>query len=88
MIPRITPYNETQVKVEFPYDPGAVAQIKSEIPAPGRKWNGQDKCWIVQNDFADYALDILTNVFGSIVDVHDEVMERIRAMRQHEGSGS
>jgi hypothetical protein len=34
MIPRITPYNETQVKVEFPYEPGAVAQIKSEIPAP------------------------------------------------------
>lgn len=84
MIPRITPHNPYQVKVEFPYDPEAVKQIKAEIPGPGRKWDGKNKCWIVENDFADYALDVLTNVFGSIVDVDEAVMEGIRERRKHE----
>lgn len=88
MIPRIAPHNQYQVRVEFPYDPEAVKQIKSEIPGPGRRWDGKNKCWIVENDFADYALDVLTNIFGSIVDVADEVMDRIRAMRKHEEAQS
>lgn len=88
MIPRITPHNPYQVKVEFPYDKAAVDQLKSEIPGPGRKWDGKNKCWIVENDFADYALDVLTNVFGSIVDVDEAVMERIREQRKHEEAKS
>jgi hypothetical protein len=38
----------------------------------------------VENDFADYAVDVLTNVFGSIVDVDPVVEERIKSMRKHE----
>ena len=84
MIPRITPHNAYQVKVEFPYDKEAVRQIKADIPGPGRKWDKEKKCWIVENDFADYAKEILVNVFGGIVDVDPVVQERIDAMKRHE----
>ena len=84
MTPKITPHNDSQVKVEFDYKKEAVDQLKSEIPGPGRRWNAGQKCWIVENDFADYALDVLTNVFGSIVDVDPVVEERIKSMRKHE----
>lgn len=83
MKPRITPFNDRQVKVEFDYRKETVDQIKSEIPGPGRKWNGPEKCWIVENDFADYASDILQNSFGD-VDVNPEVDRRIKAMRKHQ----
>ncbi|MHB8109785.1 MAG: hypothetical protein ACYDHW_07105 [Syntrophorhabdaceae bacterium] len=82
MTPKLTPYNDTQVKVEFEYRKEAVEQIKSEIPGPGRKWDAQRKCWIVQNDFADYASDILMTVFGEI-DIDPEVYRRIKEMRDH-----
>lgn len=83
MIPRISPHNQYQVRVEFPYDPEAVKQIKADIPGPGRKWDGNNKCWIVENDFADYASDIMMAIFGE-VDIHPEVYKRIQAMRNHE----
>ena len=83
MIPRISPFDAWQVKVEFPYDPKVVAQIKSEIPGPGRRWDKDLKCWVVVNDFADYAQDILSNHF-KLVDVDPEVEERIKRLRQHE----
>lgn len=83
MIPRIAPHNQYQVRVEFPYDPEAVKQIKAEIPGPGRKWDGKNKCWIVENSFADYCRDILADVF-KMVDVDPEVERRIAEIRGHE----
>jgi len=83
MIPRIAAHNQYQVRVEFPYDPEAVKQIKLEIPDPGRKWDAGNKCWIVENDFADYASDIMMTVFGE-VDIHPDIYKRIQAMRNHE----
>lgn len=80
---RITPYDDSQVKVEFPYKKEVVAEIKKEVPWPGYKWNAGEKCWLIQNDFADYAVDILHNAFGK-VDVHPEVMDRIKTMRGHQ----
>lgn len=83
MTPKITPHNDSQVKVEFDYKKEAVDQLKSEIPGPGRRWNAGQKCWIVENDFADYALDIMMTVFGE-VDIHPDIYKRIQAMRNHE----
>ena len=34
-------------RVEFPYDPTAVAQIKRYIPNTDRAWDGGRKCWII-----------------------------------------
>jgi hypothetical protein len=84
--PTIKMHNDHEIKVEFDYDPEAVKQIKAEIPGPGRRWDGKNKCWIVQVDFADYASDILTNVFGG-VDIDGEVYKHIKAMRKHEQGG-
>jgi hypothetical protein len=83
MIPRITPFDTWNVRVEFPYTAEAVAQLKSEIPGAGRKWDKDAKCWVVVNDFADYAVDVLSANF-KLVDVHPEVEERIKRMRNHE----
>lgn len=83
MTPKITPHNDSQVKVEFDYKKEAVDQLKTEIPGPGRKWDAGNKCWIVENDFADYASDIMMTVFGE-VDIHPDIYKRIQAMRNHE----
>ena len=71
------------MKVEFEYRKEAVEQIKAEIPGPGRKWNAGLKCWIVENDFADYASDIMMAVFGK-VDIHPEVYAGIQERRKHQ----
>ena len=83
MTPKITPHNDTQVRIEFDYRKEAVEQIKSEIPWPGYKWDKNLKCWIIENSFADYASDIMMAIFGE-VEIHPDVYKRIQAMREHE----
>lgn len=49
----IDPVDGGWLKVTFPYDPGAVAIIKSAVPAEARSWNAAQKLWMVREKWGN-----------------------------------
>jgi hypothetical protein len=54
-------------RVEFPYDPTAVAMIKRYIPNTGRSWDGVRKCWIIAAQYKREAENALGVTFPNMV---------------------
>lgn len=55
------------LKVNTPYNASFVAELKSLIPASGRKWDQLSKCWLVSPDHAARLKDIIDRNYGSDV---------------------
>jgi len=51
------------------YDPGLVAALKALIPASERRWDNEQKCWLVAGQHAATLVDITQRHLGVALDV-------------------
>jgi hypothetical protein len=56
------------------YDPGLVAALKAEIPTQHRRWDPEQKCWLVSPQYAQVCADLALQYLGVIIDVPNVIM--------------
>jgi hypothetical protein len=52
------------LKVVTPYSSSFVAELKTQIPATSRKWDGSSKAWLVSKQYADKIKQIIDREYG------------------------
>lgn len=55
--------------VAFPYSAAAVADLKLAVPAAGRRWDGTQKCWLIDPRYGKDAAAVIERHFGERVAV-------------------
>lgn len=48
----------------FSYHPGMVAELKSRIPSPGRRWQPNEKYWLVDTQYGEVCADLAMQYLG------------------------
>jgi hypothetical protein len=57
------------IAVHTPYDSAFVAALKQQIPAAERRWQPDEKAWIIASQHGDLAAQLIDEYFGQNVDV-------------------
>ncbi len=52
-----------------PFDAGFVEQLKARIPAPLRRWDKPDKCWIIEAAGVFRAVSLAEQYYGEVEDI-------------------
>ena len=66
---RINPMPDGSLQYFSSYDPGLVAALKTLIPASGRRWDGEQRCWLIAGQHAKTLVDITRQHLGLSVNV-------------------
>lgn len=64
----ITQANENQIGIESPYDPDWLEDFKKAIHYTNRKWNRDQRIWLVDNEAAETAI--------AFTEAHFEIQDR------------
>lgn len=67
--PRIHPmksFGRDGVLIQAPYDEVVLEQLKAMVPSEARRWNERLRGWWVRDDYADIAVHLILEAFGSI----------------------
>jgi len=59
------------------YDPHLVSALKLEIPAQGRRWDPDQKCWLVSPRYAQICADLARRHLGIDIDVPNIIASAI-----------
>jgi len=51
------------------YDPGLVAALKDEIPSHARRWEPDQRCWLVASQYAQVCADLAQRYLGLDIEV-------------------
>ena len=65
MTVRLSSIDGTTLAFETPYSPGLVAEFKSSVPPPMRRWDGANKRWLVDAAYAALCADMAYRHFGT-----------------------
>lgn len=68
MTPRITPH-ANGLAVRFGYNAGTLAAFKAAVPGAARRWDNDEKVWLVDPAYGDKVADVLTAMTGQRVTV-------------------
>jgi len=52
-----------------PFDAGFVEQLKARIPAPLRRWDKLDKCWVIESAGIFRAVSLAEQYYGEVEDI-------------------
>lgn len=69
--------------IRSPYDPGFVDDLKEYIPAGFRRWDREERVWLVKEPYVNDALDIC-NEYGQVTLIDQRVPVDVSSARDQE----
>jgi len=64
-------FDGANLVIETPYDPGLVAQLKALIPYADRRWDPDQKAWLVKPSHGPTMQSLINQFFDEIIDLPD-----------------
>ncbi len=61
--------SDGSARLYTPFDAGFVEQLKARIPAPLRRWDKPDKCWIIEAAGILRAVSLAKQYYGDVEDI-------------------
>jgi len=65
----ISRQHDGSARLYTPFDAEFVTQLKARIPAPLRRWDKPDKCWIIEAAGVFRAISLAEQFYGEVEDI-------------------